>query len=182
MFIYNINLNKNKFFKVGICVLIALLVILFTIFLRFFINKSNRVYVTDSTYYEELTDIPVANYTNVLKDCHENLDKYVGKKIKFSGFVYRLYDLPENQFVVAREMITGPVSDNKAEVVIVGFLSEYADASSYAENTWIEVEGTITKGYYHSELPVIKITSIKNIDCPENPFVNPPDGSYVKPY
>ena len=26
------------------------------------------------------------------KNSYENMDAYVGKKIKFSGFVYRLYD------------------------------------------------------------------------------------------
>ena len=44
------------------------------------------------------------NYTNVLKEVHENLDTYVGQKICYTGYVYRVADLPENQFVLARDM------------------------------------------------------------------------------
>ena len=44
----------------------------------------------------------------------------------------------------------------------------------------MEIEGTITKGYYHSEIPVLKITKINKTDCPENPYVYPPDSGYVK--
>lgn len=180
MFIYNINLKKIKFVKIGICILIAIALIAFMVLLRSNAKKTDRVYVTDSTYYEEVTEIPVANYTNILKDCHENLDKYIGKKIKFSGFVHRLYDFSDNQFILAREMITNSISESQAEVVIVGFLCDYKGASSFADNTWVEIEGTISKGYYHSEIPVIQITSIKNTDCPENPYVCPPNGGYVK--
>lgn len=180
MFIYNINLKKSKFIKVGLCVLIAIVIIIFMVFLRSNISKSNKVYVTDSTYYEEVTEIPTANYTNVLKSCHENLDKYIGKNFKFSGFIYRIYDFSDNQFILAREMITNPISESQAEVVIVGFLCDYPGASSFADNTWVEIEGTVSKGYYHSEIPILKITSIKNTNCPEDPYVYPPDEGYAE--
>lgn len=58
-----------------------------------------------------------SNYTNVLKNVHDNLDLYVGQNIKFTGFVYRLYDFSEDQFVLGRNMIIS--SDYKA--VVVGF-------------------------------------------------------------
>lgn len=102
-----------------------------------------------------------------------------GKKIKFSGFVYRLYDFSENQFVLAREMIVDKFSNNKANVVVVGFLCEYDDISNFANDTWVEIEGTITKGYYHSQIPVVKISSINKIDCPNDRYVYPPEGGYV---
>ena len=41
------------------------------------------------------------NYTNVLKSVHENIDNYVGMKINFTGYVYRVLDLNENQFVTS---------------------------------------------------------------------------------
>ena len=179
MFIYNINIHKNKILKFLIYFFTAFLIVAILLFIFSHLKNSNRVYVTDSNNFEEIITIPTANYTSFLKDSHEHINKYIGKKIKFSGFVHRLYDFSDNQFVLAREMFTSPITNNKAEVVIVGFLCEYEKASSFQEKTWVEIEGTITKGFYHSTTPVVKITNIKQIDCPSDPFVNPPDGGYV---
>jgi len=103
-----------------------------------------------------------------------------GKKIKFSGFVHRLYDFKDNQFVLGREMVINKFSNDQVEVVVVGFLCEYNNASSSFDNDeWVEVEGIITKGYYHSEIPVVQISRIKKIDCPKDVYVYPPDGGYA---
>jgi len=180
MFIYNVSLGKNKFIKIFFCMFVAVIVVALTIYIFHKIENSDRVYVTDSNNYEEIYELPDSNYANMLKECHENLEAYVGKKIRYSGFVHKLYDFKENQFVLAREMFTSPISGNQAEVVIIGFLCEYKDAASFDEKTWVEVEGEITEGFYHSKVPVIKVTSIKQIDCPQMPFVNPPDGGFVQ--
>lgn len=39
--------------------------------------------------------------------------------------------------------------------------------------------GTITKGNYHGEIPVIEINSIEKIEKPEDEYVYPPDETYV---
>ena len=39
--------------------------------------------------------------------------------------------------------------------------------------------GEITKGNYHGEIPILKITEIKQIDKPENEFTYPPDATYI---
>ncbi len=65
----------------------------------------------------EINTISAANYTNVLKTVHDNMNQYIGKKIKFVGFVYRLYDFPNDQFVLARQMIISP----DLQAVVVGF-------------------------------------------------------------
>ena len=102
-----------------------------------------------------------------------------GKKIKFSGFVHRLYDFKDNQFVLGREMVVDKYSNNTATVVVVGLMCEYDQISTYENDTWIEVEGSIAKGYYHSEIPVLQITNIRKIDCPKDKYVYPPDGGYA---
>lgn len=52
-----------------------------------------------------ICEIDPKNFTNVLNEVHNNLDLYEGQKIKFSGFVYRIYDFSEEQFVLGRNMI-----------------------------------------------------------------------------
>lgn len=63
--------------------------------------------------------------------------------------------------------------------VVVGFLCHYKDASNFDDNTWVEIEGTITKGSYHGEMPIIEITSIKQIDRPNDEYVYPPNENYI---
>lgn len=136
-------------------------------------NKEEKI--NDSIKLEPVKEIKSSNYSNILKEVHENLDKHIGQKIRFTGFVYRLYDFEENQFVLARQMIVS--SDYQA--VVVGFLCEMTNANKYQDGCWVEIEGEITKGDYHGEIPVIKIESIKEAKTPSDEYVYPPDNTYV---
>lgn len=179
MFICNVKMNTNTIKKIGISVLALIIIIVFIIAGCKFYNLANEVRVTDD-YSSNFLEINSNNYSSILKDSHENIDKYVGKQIKFVGFVYRLYDFDLSQFVLAREMI---ISSNN-EAVIVGFLCDCSNISSFNQNnfssgTWVEIEGSIYKGYYHGDLPVINITKINKADIPVDEYVFPPDGSYI---
>ena len=115
------------------------------------------------------------NYTNVLKIVHENIDTYVGRKINFTGYVYRVSDLKENQFVISRDMVIS----SDFQTVVVGFLCEYNKAKEFSDNSWVEITGEIIKGDYHGDMPIIKITEIKNTNKPNDELVYPPDDSYI---
>ena len=124
----------------------------------------------------EVSQISPKNYTNVLKTVHENIDSYVGKKICFTGYVYRVLDLQDNQFVLARDMIV----NSNSQTVVVGFLCEYDEAKNFEDNNWIQVTGEIYKGNYHGDMPIIKITDINAVDKPsQEEYVYPPDDSYI---
>lgn len=123
----------------------------------------------------KVCNISSSNYTNILKAVHENIDSYIGVKINFTGYVYRVLDLNKNQFVLARNMI---VSSN-FQSVVVGFLCEADNASTFENDTWVNITGKITKGNYYGDMPIIKITEIKKVDKPNDEFVYPPDESYI---
>lgn len=178
MFIYNISLGKKKNLKTILLTIGILLIVTIIIFVCSNVN-SNRMYVQDTMSIPDTTEIPASNYTNILDDCYANLDNYIDQKIKFSGFVYRLYDFNQNQFVLGREMILEKQSNNQAKAVVVGFMCETKSSLSFSDNTWVEIEGTIAKGHYHSDIPIIKISSIKETSRPENDYVYPPDGGYT---
>ena len=64
--------------------------------------------------------------------------------------------------------------------LIVGFLCECKNAKKFENSCWVEVLGEITKGFYHGEIPVIKIKEIKKIEKPnEDIYVYPPDNTYI---
>ena len=176
MFIYNVKVNGNKLFKtIFLIMLILLLCIIGMVIFKIFNGASNSETNSHFLPQSSVNKITPGNYTNVLKTVHDNIDDYVGMKINFSGYVYRVLDLKENQFILARDMIIS--SDFQS--VIVGFLCENNDAKNFADNTWIEITGEIFKGDYHGDMPIVKVTKINTIDKPNDEYVYPPDESYI---
>jgi len=174
MFICNMKLNSKVSFKIVFVILCILILIMCGIGVYKVFFREN-VKVNDNVNTKNVNVISSGNFTSVLKTVHNNLDEYVGTKIKFTGFVYRLYDFSSEQFVLAREMIVSP----DFQAVVVGFLCHLNNADKYKDGCWVEVEGTITKGDYHGEIPVIEIDKIQETRTPNEEYVYPPDENYV---
>lgn len=170
MFVYNVKLNSKKLFKIifALMIIVGIAICLFTVYKVIFkdspIKQGNDVY-----------QINANNYTNVLKSVHDDMNTYIGQKISFSGYVYRVYDLQDDEFVLARDMV---VSSN-FQTVVVGFLCSHENASSFKDGTWVNISGTITRGYYHGDIPLIKIDTIEEISKPKDTNVYPPDDYYI---
>lgn len=176
MFIYNVKVNGSNLFKtIFIIMVILLLFIIGMVVFKIFNGASNSETNSRCLPRSKVNNITTSNYTNILKAVHDNVDDYVGTKICFSGYVYRVLDLKENQFILARDMIIS--SDFQS--VIVGFLCENNDAKNFANNTWIEITGEIFKGDYHGDMPIVKVTKINSINKPNDEYVYPPDESYI---
>lgn len=174
MFVLNFKLNSNFLLKLilAILLIIVLLILGFSIYKLLGNSTSAKDNCLDSSNTFSLS---TSNYTNVLRAVHNNLDSYLGQQISFSGYVYRVFDLEDSQFVLARDMII----DSNKQTLVVGFLCHCDNASSYKSGTWVSITGTITKGDYHGEIPVIEITEIKEIKKPSDEYVYPPDETYV---
>ena len=176
MFVCNFKLNGNKIIKYSaiflcICIFILCGIAIYKIFGN--VISNNRT--TDTLKKGSVCEINANNYTNILDEVHNNLDLYVGQKIKFSGFVYRIYDFSDEQFVLGRNMIIS----SDFQTVVVGFLCQSKETQNFKDNSWVEIEGEITKGNYHGEIPVIKITYIKECAKPNDEFVYPPDDNFI---
>ena len=176
MFIYNFKINGNKTFKIFFSFVVILLIIIMGIVIYKVFSGANSSFKVTDSIKKEVCEIKPSNYTNILKTVHENIDDYVGVKINFSGYVYRVLDLQDDQFILARDMI---ISSNYQSVV-VGFLCSMDNAKQYEDNTWVNITGQITKGSYHGDMPIIKVTDITTIDKPNEEFVYPPDNSYIQ--
>ena len=177
MIIYNVKLNKKLILKVCLSIMttICICITVMSIYNLFFAKTSSMNLIDDSIPSSEPAEIISSNYTNILKQVHNNLDTYVGQKISFTGYVYRLKNFSNDQFVLARDMDIG-----NNQTLIVGFLCESQDIKNYQDQTWVKIEGEITKGYYNEDyIPIIKITKIENAEIPLNPNVPMPDDSYV---
>ena len=114
MKIFNIKIDIQKLIWIS-SFLILLFIILFIIF------NSTTIHMNNS------------NFTTILRNSHENISNYIGKKISTSGYVFRSDNFSNNQFVIARDMLI-----NEKEANIVGFLCECDTAQDFEENEWVE--------------------------------------------
>ena len=175
MFVCNLKINKNTIFKAFVCIIfiIVTLILIFTVYRLF--NSNDFNIVNDDIKYEDINVLTANNYTNVLKTVHDNLDEYIGQKISFTGYEYRVYDLKQTEFVLARDMVIS----SDFQTLVVGFLCNYENALNFSNGTWINITGTIQKGNYHGEIPILEIEQITQTDKPNDEYVYPPDDSFV---
>lgn len=175
MFIYNVKVNGSKCFKIILVILGLVVVVFFALSIyRVFFSDNGIIRVNDSIEHSNVTEIDAKNYTNILKATHDDIDSYVGKEFKFSGYVYRVLDFNDNQFVLARDMLVD------SQAFVVGFLCEYDNITEFDDGSWIEIVGVITKGKYHNQdMPIVKVKSLNEIQKPKDCFVSPPEDTYI---
>ena len=65
------------------------------------------------------------------------------------------------------------------KTVVVGFLCEYKDAKNFNDNTWVELTGTIKKGDYHGDMPIVHVTQMNETQKPSEEHVYPPSEDYI---
>ena len=186
MFLYNLKLDGKKLVKIifAIILIIILIILSFGIY-NIFIKKEQDIPNTEKDDIITLTDtiktgdvfqITEDNYTNILDAVTKDIDSYIGSKIHFKGYVYRLIDFDENEFVLARDMI---VNQNTSSTLVVGFLCKYDKAMDFPDKTWVDLTGIIIKGDYYGDIAEIEVTDIKKCEEPENKYVSQPDDTYI---
>ncbi len=179
MIIYNLKLNKTSVLKhlIILMLLLSIAISVLSVYKMINSSKEKEQFLTENPCIQD-TDVAViksSNYSNILKQVHEDIDTYIGQKISFSGYIFKVDNFNDNQFVLARNMDIG-----NNQTLIIGFLCEYDGIISYDEYSWVEITGEITKGYYNnSAIPILKIIDIKAIKEPDNPNVPVPDGEYI---
>lgn len=132
------------------------------IFLITSIIISIGIYLIISYKYQNTIIIDKNNLITILEDAHDNIDLYVGKKIKISGYIYMTEDFQENRFVIAQNVALDPLLPS--ETFIVGFLCENNSGHIFSPNETIEITGKIIKGIYNDiEYPIIQFKDFRFI-------------------
>ncbi|MBB6452365.1 putative membrane protein [Salirhabdus euzebyi] len=113
-------------------------------------------------------EMTAQNYSAFYEIINRDLSQYIGKTIKFKGFVYKEDGFTSNQLVLGQFLVTHCVADAS----IVGFLSEFDEASSIDVDTWVQAEGIIELGSYNGvEMPIVKVNNWKVIGEPDQPYL-----------
>ena len=178
MFVCNFKFNKSSFFK-GLMGFFAIICLCFAITAAFKIFTGYERETFENLECLPNTDIAIIrdeDYTNILKMVNDDLDTYVGQKITYTGYVYRVADIKENEFILARDML---ISNSPKQTLVVGFLCTCDKSKNFENDSWVTITGTIEKGEYLGEVPIINISSIEKIARPESTEVPAPDDYYV---
>ncbi|MFK2824503.1 TIGR03943 family protein [Bacillus sp. B190/17] len=134
--------------------------------------------MTDAEYKEKIKQLDHSAIIDMKDEVFEpyygeiNADpeKYTGRTVKLTGFVYKEKGLQANQVVIARFLITHCVADAS----LIGFLTELDEGQAVKEDTWLEIEATVKVTLYNNEKwPILKMTSWKEIAEPNEPYVYP---------
>lgn len=134
--------------------------------------------MTDEEYNKEMKELESEStiffndsiYSSYYEAISSNIDKYQGRKVSLYGFVYKEEGFAENQLVVSRFLVTHCVADAS----IIGFLSEFPDASTIEKDTWIKIEGIIETGsYMNTTIPLVKVSKWEITEEPEVPYLYP---------
>lgn len=157
MFVINFKLDAKKMLFIFIFVALVIATII-----EFGSNQTSSVASKNENYDITFTE---ENYTATLNEIHSNIDSYLGKTVKISGFVFKMPDFKEEYFVCGRNTIFN------GEDTVAGFLCQNKDASKLIDNEWIEVTGVIIKGEYNGTMPIIQVGNITKITAPANTFV-----------
>ena len=108
-------------------------------------------------------------------DALENLDRYEGKNVHFTGMVLKPRGFPKTRFVPGRMAMTCCAQDMQ----FLGFVTDYNNACRLKDKEWVDVTAKIGRGYvkeYNGEGPVLEAVRVETCKQPEKPvidFANP---------
>ncbi len=159
--IINLKVNSTKIL-IAFSIIIAIIFILLATNRVLNINKQKKSIIMTNE-----------NYTTILNDCHNNIENYLGLEITLSGYIFRMDDFSDTQFVIARDMLI-----NSTQAQIVGFLCTYENAEEFDDNLWVKATGVITKGNFNGQVPIVSIKTLKKITTPNDIFVYPPNQNF----
>ncbi|ULL18404.1 TIGR03943 family protein [Paenibacillus sp. H1-7] len=122
------------------------------------IYKSDLIKVKEELYMETLTTVDLY------------MDRFVGKKMELTGFVYRQEEMKDNQFVVGRFSI----QCCSADAAPFGVLVEYERAKNFADDSWVTVTGTIQKTRFNDmDIMMLKVEKIAAAEPSKAQYVYP---------
>ncbi|MFD2328561.1 TIGR03943 family putative permease subunit [Cohnella sp. GCM10020058] len=90
-------------------------------------------------YQQETIEMKDDWFLEKLETINKFLDPFQGKSIEITGFVYRQEGLAEGLFIVGRMAMTHCIAD----IAPYGMIVEAPQASSFKDDQWVTVRGTI---------------------------------------
>lgn len=123
---------------------------------------------------DDVIEVNEKNYLKIVEDMENNINKYKGKKIVISGFVFKEDSFSEDEFVVARMLVSCCAADSE----FIGLMCKWDGSKELQDDKWVKIQGIIDVTNYKDKendriIPAIRVNSIEKIDKPKNEYVYP---------
>ncbi len=118
----------------------------------------------------DIIEIDDIDYGIWYVDMMDNLEDYVGKKVKFKGQVLKSRDLNAGFFVPGRMAMTCCADDTQ----FIGYVCKSVNSKRLRMGSWVEVTAMVKKEYmevYGDEGPVLQAIEIQPTEKPEQELV-----------
>jgi putative membrane protein len=132
----------------------------------------------DREIYQELTEdllaretlrITDADFLDAMLIISAYLERFQGRRLEFTGFVYHDGTMAENELAVARISITCCLAD----ATVYGLLVQ-AEQPLPPNDTWVRVHGRIgATRFMEEDIPMILADRLEIIPAPDQPYVYP---------
>lgn len=119
----------------------------------------------------EVIEIGDEDYGIFYLDALDNQERYEGKKVSFTGMVYKNSLFQRNDFVPGRQVMTCCAED----IAFLGFLCKSREAKRLANRQWVKVTGTMKYEYrreYKGPGPVLMADSVVPAARPAQEILN----------
>jgi len=119
---------------------------------------------------DNVINVNSKNFVFSLDEILGNPDKYEGKEIEITGFVYKDKNLKESEFIIGRFMMVCCAAD----LQIAGIRCESNNKELYNNDTWIKLKGKIKKDVFEGAVePIIMVEQVEKDSNPDTSYVYP---------
>ncbi len=104
-------------------------------------------------------------------DSLDHLERYIGKKVRFTAMVLKPKNFPDGFFVPGRMAMTCCAED----MAFLGFACSYQEADSLKEKQWVKVTAVVKKEYfadYNGEGPVLSALEVEKTKAPKEEIIS----------
>lgn len=145
-----------------------------------YLRPDTSAFFTKSAYIKEMQKslkkfenqdtitITRENYMEVMEIIYDYPNKFAGKTIEITGFVYQDPGKPQDLFLF-RFGIIHCIADSG----VYGLLTT-GSQTAYTNNTWVSARGTLKIVYHqglNQTLPTLELNRITQVEQPKNPYV-----------
>lgn len=126
--------------------------------------------LAERLYAQPIIEVRTDIYMEILTTIVTFQEQFAGKEIELTGFVYREKNLDKNQLVVGRIAVQCCTAD----ATPYGVLTEFPEASGFADDTWVKLKGTLGQTQYNGNTIIkVEVTESEVIPAPDNPYIYP---------
>lgn len=120
---------------------------------------------------DELLELDNQAYGIWYLDSLDHLERYIGKKVRFTAMVLKPKNFPKGYFVPGRMAMTCCADD----MAFLGFACAYKGAEDLEEKQWVRVTALVKKEYfadYREEGPILEALSVEHTEAPEEEIIS----------